>query len=257
MEDEHRMGTIFNTQLVAVARAAAQKQANLGKRAFVDAAAASGTGGDPAAAGGDPMAAGGDPMAAMGGDPMAAGGDPMAAMGGGDPAAGGGAPPGDPRIDQLMSMMQQMMSQGGGGGGAAAGGGAMGGVEPIKPKIDVNVEIMRMNKMIARIADHLKIPIPASEMVATSNDLTQMGMQGAEGAAGGAGGGGAGAGPSSAIAPPSPIQAAMPMPAGGGGGGGGEKTSSRGSAVPKLASIRDMGNQAAAMATVLRAQLRT
>jgi hypothetical protein len=69
-------------------------------------------------------------------------------------------------------MIQQAVAAGGGGGG---GGGGMG--EPIKPKIDVNVEIMQMKKMMARIADTLGVQMPASEMVATPGDLTQMGME--------------------------------------------------------------------------------
>jgi len=231
--------SIFNSQLLDVTRQAILKNAHAQKHSFVDAAAASGAGGDPAAAGGDPAAAGGMPP---GGDPMAAGGMPPA----GDPmaAAGGGAPPpaGDPRIDQLMTMMQQMMSQGGAGGAA----GGMGGVEPIKPKIDVNVEIMQMKKLIAKLCDAMGVQVPASDMVATSQDLTQMGMQGEAGAAGGAG-----AAPASAISPISAMQPAMPAAP-----GGGEKTSqSRGSAVPRIATMRDLGNRAGAMAAVLRAQL--
>lgn len=231
--------SIFNPQLLDVTRQAILKSANANKRGFVDAAAASGAGGDPAAAGGDPAAAGGMPP---GGDPMAA------AMGGGDPAAAGGAPPGDPRIDQLMQMVQQMQQQQAAGGG----GGAAGGVEPIKPKIDVNVEIMQMKKMMARIADSLGVQIPASEMVATPQDLTQMGMQSQQGGAAG-GAGGAGAAPTSAISPIEAMQPAMPAA---GGGGGGEKTShKRGSAVPRMETMRDVGDRAGAMAAVLRAQL--
>jgi hypothetical protein len=80
------------------------------------------------------------------------------------------------------------------------------GVEPIKPKIDVNVEIMKMNKMIARIADSLGVQIPAAEMVGTSEDLTQM-AQGQETA-------GAPPPEQSAIQPVDPMQAAMPQKAG-------------------------------------------
>lgn len=229
--------SIFNPQLLDVTRQAILKNANAQKRSFVDAAAASGAGGDPAAAGGDPAAMSGDP-AAMGGDPLAGamppGGDPAA-------AASGGTPPSDPRIDQLMQMMQQLMSQGGGGGAA----GSVGGVEPIKPKIDVNVEIMQMKKLIAKICDAMKIPIPAADMVATPQDLTQMGMQNEAGGA-------AGAGPASAISPISPMPAAMPAP----GGSSGEKSShKRGSAVPRMETMRDVGHRAGAMAAVLRAQL--
>lgn len=224
--------SVFNTQLLATARHAIQKNAAIQKQAFVDAAAASGGGGDPAAAAGgaDPMAGAMPPMPGMAPE------DPAAAAGG-----GGGAPPSDPRIDQMMSMIQQLMSQGGGGGGA------MGGVEPIKPKIDVNVEIMQMKKMIARLCDAMGVQIPAAEMTATTQDLTQMGMQSQSA--------GTGAPPTSAIAPPSPIQPAMPAAAGG--GGGEKKSSDRGQAVPRINTMRDLGDAASAMASVLRLQLQT
>ena len=120
--------------------------------------------------------AAGDPS--MGGAPPA--GDPAAGGGGMDPAAAGGAPPagggGEDIMTVLQPMIQQavqqaMMTQGGGAGGAGGGAGGAGG---LKPKIDVNVEIMQMKKILARIADALSIPIPASEMVATPQDLMQM-----------------------------------------------------------------------------------
>lgn len=175
------MQHLVNTNLIALAKQASSKQA------FVPGDAAAGgampPGGDPAAAGGappmDPMAGGAPPM-----DPMAAGGgDPMAAL--------------QPMIDQAVQAA--VASQGGGGGGAAAGGG-------IKPKIDVNVEIMQMKKILAKISDALGIQIPAAEMVATPDDLNQMAAQeqGGAPAPGGAPGGG------SAIAPIEPIQAAAP-----------------------------------------------
>ena len=95
------------------------------KRAAVDAATLAGGG-----------AGGGDP-AAMGMDPAMMGGDP-AAMG------GGGAPPGPDPLEQRLAALEAQL--------AAGGGAAAGGVEPIKPKIDINVEVMKMNKMLARIA---------------------------------------------------------------------------------------------------------
>lgn len=176
------MPSIFNPALVDLAKLRV-------KQSFVDAATAGGA--DPAAAGGAPPA---------GGDPMAAGGDPMA-------AAGGGAPPSgpDPMVEIEM-LKQQIASMGAGGGG-----GGMGGAEPIKPKIDVNVEIMQIKKMLARVVDSLGIQIPAAEMTATSTDLTQMAQQQQGAAAGGA--------PApSAIQPIQPMQAAAPA-------AGGEKTS--------------------------------
>jgi hypothetical protein len=104
--------------------------------------------------------------------------------------------------------MQMIQAQGGAGGGMGGGGGA----EPIKPKIDVNVTLLQLLKMMSRIADALGVQIPASEMVATQNDLTQFGMQQQSGAgATGAPPGGAGAGGGqSAIPPIQPIQPAAP-----------------------------------------------
>lgn len=95
------------------------------------------------------------------------------------------------------------------------GGGQGGGMEPIKPKIDVNVTMLQILKILAKIADTLGIPIPAQDMVATQTDLTQFGMQqqaGQDMPAGGA--------QTSAIAPPSPIQPAAPGMGGGAAGGG-------------------------------------
>jgi hypothetical protein len=148
---------------------AKEKLAALNKQAFVAA-------GDPSmgapAPGGDPAAMGGAPPM----DPSMAGGDP-AAMAGGDPAAMGGAPPMDP-MAMIAPMIQQAVQQavaanGGGGGPQGAGPG-------IKPKIDVNVEIMQIKKMLAKIVDALGIHIPAADMVATPEDLNQI----AEGGAG-------------------------------------------------------------------------
>jgi hypothetical protein len=169
--------SIFNPALVGLADLKV-------KAAFVDAAAAGG----------------GDPAAAGGGDPAAAGGDPMAAMGGGDPAAAaaGGAPAGPDPMAEINMLKQQIASMGAGGGGMG------GGMEPIKPKIDVNVEIMQIKKMLARVVDSLGIQIPAAEMTATSTDLTQMAQQSQAAGAGG------GAAAPSAIQPPAPIQAAAP-----------------------------------------------
>jgi len=167
------------------------------KQAFVAA-------GDPAM-GGDPAAAGGAPPM----DPAAAGGAPMdPAMAGGDPAAMGGAPPMDP-MAQIQPMIDQavqaaMASQGGG----AAGGGAG---PAIKPKIDVNVELMQIKKLLARIADAMGVQIPAAEMVATPEDLGQM-AEGGTGAPAAADGGAAGGG--GALGSIEPIKAAEAWEAG-------------------------------------------
>jgi hypothetical protein len=144
------------------------------KSAFVAAGDPS-MGGDPAAAAGgappaDPSMAGGAPPM----DPAMAGGAPPA-----DPSMAGGAPPagGDP-MAAIMPMIQQavqqaMAMQGGGGSGPQTGG------PGIKPKIDVNVEIMQMKKMLAKIVDAMGIHIPAADMVATPEDLNQIAQGGA------------------------------------------------------------------------------
>lgn len=134
------------------------------------------------------------------GDPMMTG-DPGAAAGG-DPAAAAAAPPPGPDPAMIQQMVQQavqqaMMSQGGGAGGAGAGGGGL------KPKIDVNVELMQIKKLLARIADSLGVQIPAAEMVATPDDLNQMAMQQQQSQQGGAAGGAGGA-----IPPIQPMKAA-------------------------------------------------
>lgn len=161
----------------------------------------------------DPATMMGGGGAPPGGDPAAMGGDPMAAMGGGapppaDPAAGAAPPMAGGGADPFQAIMDKLNTMG-------AGGGA--GAEPIKPKIDVNVEIMQIKNMLALLLDHNGIPVPASAMVATPEKLTAM-AQGQNAAGAGAGAGGAP--PPSAIPPIEPIQAAAPgMPPGGGGGG--------------------------------------
>ena len=133
---------------------------DLEKSAFVAA-------GDPSM-GGDPAAAGGAPPM----DPAAGGAPPM------DPAAAGGAPHagGDP-MAAIMPMIQQavqqaMATQGGGSGPQTGGPG-------IKPKIDVNVEIMQMKKMLAKMMDAMGIHMPVADMVATPEDLNQIAQGGA------------------------------------------------------------------------------
>jgi hypothetical protein len=189
---------------VELLRQARQTVAQLHKVAFVNA-------GDPAMAGGDPAMAGGDPAMAGGAPPM----DP--AMAGGappmDPAMAGGAPPADPMaaiMPAIQAAVQQAMAASGGGqSGPQAGG------PGIKPKIDVNVEIMQMKKMLAKIVDAMGIHIPAAEMVATPEDLNQI----AQGGAGFAamtpdGGGGGGGGAMGAIPPVEPMKAAEAWEAG-------------------------------------------
>lgn len=146
----------------------------------------------------------------------------------------------------ITQAVQSAMGAGGGAGGAGGAGGML------KPKIDVNVEIMKLNKMVARIADALGVHIPAHEMVATPQDLTSMaqGQQTQQGA--GAAGGGAGA-----IPPIDPMGGMPPagtpgMGGAGGGGGGGEKTSSyrpNGRAFDS-SGLSEVGNRAAAIAAM-------
>lgn len=141
------------------------------------------TGFVPAGAGGmDP--GGGAPGGAPGGGPQ--GPPPGGPPPGGDPSGGGGAPPPDaggggggggfdpsmlaPMINQAVAQaMQSQGAMGGGQGGAGAAGG-----QGLKPKIDVNVEIMQVKNILAKIADHLGIQIPAQDMVATPEKLTAM-----------------------------------------------------------------------------------
>jgi hypothetical protein len=172
------------------------------KQSFVDAAGAAGAaGGMPP--GGDPMA-GGDP-AAMG---MPPGGDP-AAMGmppGGDPMAGG-MPPGDPMAGggDPMAMLQPMIQQAVQQAMAAQGGGmGAGGEGGIKPKIDVNVELMQIKNMLAKLVDQAGIQMPAQEMVATEQGLNEMAASPGADPSGGGGGGG------SAIGGIEPMQGASP-----------------------------------------------
>ena len=170
----------INNELLRQAR---QSVARLEKHAFVPA-------GDPSMGapppGGDPAMGGGAPM-----DPAMAGGAPM------DPAMGGGAPPpgggGDP-MAAIMPMIQQAVQQAV---AANGGGGAQGAGPGLKPKIDVNVEIMQIKKMLAKIVDAMGIHIPAQDMVATPEDLNQIAQGGAGYAAAtpdnaGQGGGGIG-----------------------------------------------------------------
>ena len=194
----------------------------LQKEAFIDQAAMTGGGG-----GGAPPT---DPsVGGAGAPPM----DP-AAMGGGAPPGGGG---GDALMGMIQSMQQQIQGLSQGGGGGMAGG--AGGVEPIKPKIDVNVTLLQILKILARIADALGIQIPASEMVATSNDVTQFAQQQSQTQQ---------AGPGSAISGISPIQGASPALAAGGGGGGEKKSYAFD---PSLHALEENVNKADAMRLIL------
>jgi len=157
-------------------------------------------GGDPAAAGGAPSM---DPAMAGGAPPM----DP--AMAGGDPAMAGGAPPMDPAaggdpMAALQPMIQAAVQEAMAGMGGGAPGGAAPGEAAIKPKIDINIEVMQMKKLLAKLCDAMGVQIPAAEMVATPEDLNQMAAGGPGAAAATPDGGAMGA-----IPPVSPMKAAV------------------------------------------------
>jgi hypothetical protein len=172
-----------NPELLKLARYHIQKNAFVpaGDPAMGADPAAGGAPMDPAAAGGAPPM---DPMAAGGAPPM----DPMAA-GGGDPMA------------QIMPMIQQAVQQAMAANGGGGAGGAAPGEAAIKPKIDINIEVMQMKKLLAKLCDAMGVQIPAAEMVATPEDLTQMAQGGPGYAAVTPDSGGA----MGAIQPPAPI----------------------------------------------------
>jgi len=201
----------LNPELLKLARANVTR--DLEKGAFTDPATAMGGAGAGAA---DPMAmTGGDPMAAAGGgDPMAGAMPPMPVMGADLAAAPAPAEAaGGVTADEVRSIVEQVMANSGGAGGA--------GDAAIKPKIDVNVEIMQMKNMLAKLLDEQGIPMPVQEMVATPDKLQAM----ASGEAG-PGGPAGGSGIESSIKPIEGIEGAGPAM----GMGGGE---------PKAASVLD------------------
>ena len=136
---------------------------------------------DPSMMGGAPPGGGMPP----GMDPSMMGGMPPGGAPPIDPSMMGGAPPPPPAPGIDPAMIQQMVdeavkkSTGGGNGG---GGG-------LKPKIDVNVELMQIKHMLAKLADALNVKIPAQDLVATPDKLLTM----ANGGDATSGGGGAGA----------------------------------------------------------------
>jgi hypothetical protein len=107
----------------------------------------------------------------------------------------------------IQAAVQEAMA--GMGGGAAGGMGGAPGEAAIKPKIDINIEVMQMKKLLAKLCDAMGVQIPAAEMVATPEDLNQMAAGGPGAAAatpdaGAAAGGGA----MGAIPPVEPMKAA-------------------------------------------------
>jgi hypothetical protein len=149
----------------------------------------------------------------------------------------------------IQQMVQQQMSMGGGGAGGA--GGAAGG---LKPKIDVNVEIMQIKNMLAKICDALKIQIPAQDMVATPEKLMAM-SQGQSTATPGMGGAGGDPAAGGAIPPTGGMEGMAPA---GVPGMGGEKTGRyRGNGQPfDPRGLGQMGNRALALAAMLRQERR-
>ncbi len=202
---------LVNFELVKMAQEARRQMGGFGKTAFVPASdPGMGAGGDPSQGGGGAPPPGADPSGGGGAPPPAPAPDPSAGGGGG----GGGLD----AILQAIQQLQMTMQQGGGANGGA--GGAAGG---LKPKIDVNVEIMQVKNLLAKICDHLGIQVPAQDMVATPEKLTAMaqGQSVATPAAGGAAGGGADQGAIGGMQPMDPMQGAG-MP----GAGGAPKTGS-------------------------------
>lgn len=216
------MSHFINPQLLDMAKKAAAKQA------FVPA-------GDPAMAGGGAPAPGGDPAAA-----------------GGDPAAGGMMPPPPPEggggggmdtgviADMVVQKLQAsgLLGQGGAG-GAGAGAGAM------KPKIDVNVELMQIKNLLAKLCDAMGVQIPAQDMVATPEKLMAMSQGQNTSVAGGAGGGA----PQSSIKPIEPIQGASPQ----GATKSGSDYLNNGIGHTEGVNLIDVGNKAAALRHKFRA----
>jgi hypothetical protein len=215
------MSDLFSGKLSQLLKIARDRN----KQAFVDPAAmgkaAQPPGGmDPMMGGGgappmDPMMGGGgappmDPMMGGGGappmDPAMMGMDP--AMMGMDPAMMGGAPPPPPGggggvdPESIRAIIKEELSASGLTGSDGASQGPTG---QIKPKVDVNVELLQIKKMVARLSDAMGINIPAADMVATPEDLTAMAAGGGGGDAGGAMGPGA-------IPPIGPMMGAMPEP---------------------------------------------
>lgn len=172
-------GQALNSELMRLALASVEADE---KQAFIPQGDPS-LGGDPAAAAG-----GGDPAAA------AAGGDPAAAGGGApppDPGAGGGGPSLTPADVQMIVAALQQAGIGGGGAGGAAGGGAGGpGGKPFK--FDEGFELHRLGRLMAKIMDHLGIPVSAEDMIGQETAWAQGTPAPSPGAPAGGGGGAAG-----------------------------------------------------------------
>jgi hypothetical protein len=89
----------------------------------------------------------------------------------------------DPGMIQQIVADEVRKAMGAGGAGAASGGGGL------KPKIDVNVELMQIKHMLAKLADALNVKIPAQDLVATPEKLMAMANGGGSNGGGDSGGG--------------------------------------------------------------------
>jgi hypothetical protein len=90
----------------------------------------------------------------------------------------------DPGMIQQIVADEVRKAMGAGGAGAASGGGG-----GLKPKIDVNVELMQIKHMLAKLADALNVKIPAQDLVATPEKLMAMANGGSSNGGGDSGGG--------------------------------------------------------------------
>lgn len=178
------MSDSLDTGLLRAAQTMLQPHVNPNflKNAFVPAGDPSGggAGGPPPGAGGPPGAAGAPP----GMDPSAGGPPP-----GGAPGGGAGGPDMGALQQMIQSTVQQALAAQGGGAGAGGAPGAGGAAGGLKPKIDVNVELMQIKNMMAKMMDAQGLHMPAQDMVATPDKLNAMaqGMPTTDPAAGGAG----------------------------------------------------------------------
>ena len=127
---------------------------------------------------GDPSMGGAPPGGAPPMDPSMMGGAPPA------PPAPPAPSPMDPGMIQQIVADEVRKAMGAGGAGAASGGGG-----GLKPKIDVNVELMQIKHMLAKLADALNVKIPAQDLVATPEKLMAMANGGNSNGGGDSGGG--------------------------------------------------------------------
>jgi hypothetical protein len=87
---------------------------------------------------------------------------------------------------------------------------------PPKVKVDTNAVLLQLLRLVALMADHLKIPVPASLMTIMPQELMSLPQNQPTGSSAPAGdaGGGAGASPIPPIEPIEPMDAAMPKQGG-------------------------------------------